>query len=49
MSKLACASHILVKTKPEADRVLARLANGDNFAKLAKTTSICPSAKRGVI
>jgi len=47
VSKTACASHILVKTKPEADRVLARLANGDNFAKLAKATSICPSAKKG--
>jgi hypothetical protein len=35
-----CVSHILVKTKPEADAVLARLKGGEDFAAVAKATSI---------
>ena len=35
-----CVSHILVKTKPEADAVLARLKGGEDFATVAKATSI---------
>ena len=47
MSKIACASHILLKTESEAFRAKTRLSKGENFAKLAKTLSQCPSAKRG--
>ncbi|MBN3563737.1 peptidylprolyl isomerase PpiC [Aliamphritea spongicola] len=43
----AAAIHILVKTKPEAEKILKQLEKGEDFAKLAKKHSICPSAKRG--
>ncbi|WP_271273088.1 peptidylprolyl isomerase [Aliamphritea hakodatensis] len=43
----ASAIHILVKTKPEAEKILKLLDKGEDFAKLAKKHSICPSAKRG--
>lgn len=46
MSKVK-ASHILCKTKPEADEVLQRLQTGESFESLAKNKSICPSGKRG--
>ena len=35
-----CLSHILVKTKPEADAALARLKAGEDFAAVAKSVSI---------
>jgi hypothetical protein len=35
-----CVAHILVKTKPEADSVLARLKGGEDFAAVAKAVSI---------
>ncbi|HYH48847.1 MAG TPA: peptidylprolyl isomerase [Acidimicrobiia bacterium] len=35
-----CVSHILVKTKPEADAVLTRLRNGEDFAAVARQVSI---------
>jgi PPIC-type PPIASE domain len=35
-----CVSHILVKTKPEADAVVARLKGGEDFAAVAKSVSI---------
>lgn len=49
MSKVnvACASHILLKTEAEARKVKSRLENGENFAKMAKAVSSCPSAKKG--
>jgi len=47
MAKVACASHILVKTKVEAEQVKAKLDNGENFAQLARKVSTCPSAKKG--
>lgn len=47
MSKLACASHILVKTQAEAEKLKGRLKQGENFAQLAKKFSTCPSAKKG--
>ena len=47
MSKLACASHILVKTKAEAEKIKSKLRNGENFAQIAKRYSSCPSAKQG--
>lgn len=43
----AAAIHILVKTKPEAEKILKQLEKGEDFAKLAKKHSICPSGKRG--
>ena len=42
------ASHILVKTEDEANKVLARLQKGEKFGDIAKAVSIDPgSAKNG--
>lgn len=41
------ASHILVKTEAEAKYILQMLNSGDDFAKLAKVYSTCPSGKAG--
>ena len=46
-AKIACARHILVKTKTEAEHLKTRLANGEDFGKLARKFSLCASAKRG--
>jgi hypothetical protein len=44
----ACASHILVDTKPQADAVEGRLAKGEDFGAVAKTDSKDPgSAQKG--
>lgn len=43
----ACARHILVKSKDEAENIKKQLAGGADFATLAKKYSICPSAKKG--
>jgi peptidyl-prolyl cis-trans isomerase C len=40
------AEHILLKTKDEADAVIADLSKGADFATLAKEKSIDPSAKQ---
>lgn len=40
----ALALHILVKTKPEAEKLLNQLNKGADFGKLAKQHSICPSS-----
>ncbi len=46
MSK-ACALHILVKTREEAEKLKQQLAKGADFSKLAKQHSLCPSGKKG--
>ena len=43
----ASACHILVKTKAEAESLKARLDKGEDFHKLAKQYSTCPSGKKG--
>jgi peptidyl-prolyl cis-trans isomerase C len=43
----ACARHILVKTKEEAEMLKKKLAGGADFANLAKKHSLCNSAKKG--
>ncbi len=41
------ARHILVKTKAEAEQIIAKLKKGADFATLAKEKSIDPSASNG--
>mmetsp|Transcript_20138 Transcript_20138/g.35796 ORF Transcript_20138/g.35796 Transcript_20138/m.35796 type:complete len:117 (-) Transcript_20138:170-520(-) len=43
----AAASHILVKTEEEANKLKERIAAGEEFADLAKEHSTCPSGKKG--
>lgn len=43
----ACARHILVKTKEEAEKIKKQLAGDADFASLAKKHSTCSSAKQG--
>jgi len=43
----ACACHILVKTKQEAEQLKGKLDNGADFHQLAKKFSTCPSGKKG--
>lgn len=43
----ACALHILVKTKEQADKLKQQLQKGADFGKLAKQHSLCPSGKKG--
>lgn len=43
----ACARHILVKTKEEAEKLKQLLEKGADFDKLAKQYSTCPSKKKG--
>jgi peptidyl-prolyl cis-trans isomerase C len=45
--KSAMAKHILVKTKPEAESIKEKLNQGEDFTKLAKKFSLCPTKKRG--
>ena len=44
---IACARHILVKTKDEAEILKKKLAGGAEFDILAKKHSLCNSAKNG--
>ncbi|KYK34379.1 MAG: peptidyl-prolyl cis-trans isomerase [Theionarchaea archaeon] len=41
------ASHILVKKRSQAEKILEELKKGASFAKLAQEYSECPSKKRG--
>ncbi|THB63589.1 MAG: peptidylprolyl isomerase [Spirochaetaceae bacterium] len=41
------ASHILVKDKALADRLLAQIKKGARFDSLAKEFSTCPSKSKG--
>ena len=43
----AIVRHILVKTREQAEQLKGQLANGADFAKLAKLHSTCNSAKKG--
>jgi peptidyl-prolyl cis-trans isomerase C len=47
MTTQARASHILVKTEEDAQRIMKRLADGEDFAAVAKRFSSCPSRKNG--
>ena len=41
------ASHILVKTRSEAEKLLGELKKGASFSTLAQQHSECPSRKKG--
>ncbi len=43
----AIVRHILVKDRELCEQLKTRLADGADFAKLAKQHSTCPSAKKG--
>jgi peptidyl-prolyl cis-trans isomerase C len=47
MALQARASHILVKTEEQANQILKRLADGEEFDKVARRFSSCPSGKNG--
>ncbi|MFH1641273.1 MAG: peptidylprolyl isomerase [Nanoarchaeota archaeon] len=41
------ASHILVKTEPEANIVFYDVTHNKDFSEVAKDKSLCPSKKKG--
>ena len=41
------ASHILVSSLEEANKVISELKNGKEFGELARKYSSCPSGKQG--
>ncbi len=41
------ASHILVQSKEEADKLRTDILNGKDFAKVAAEVSLCPSGHEG--
>jgi len=47
MAAQARASHILVKTEDQANQIMKRLTDGEEFAAVAKRFSSCPSGKNG--
>jgi peptidyl-prolyl cis-trans isomerase C len=47
MAAQARASHILVKTEDQANQIMKRLAEGEEFDKVARRFSSCPSGKNG--
>jgi peptidyl-prolyl cis-trans isomerase C len=47
MAAQARASHILVKTEQQAQQIMKRLTDGEEFAAVARRFSSCPSGKSG--
>jgi peptidyl-prolyl cis-trans isomerase C len=47
MTSQVKASHILVSSRKEADKVLNKLKAGARFEDLAKKHSSCPSGRKG--
>jgi peptidyl-prolyl cis-trans isomerase C len=47
MTTQARASHILVKTEADAQRIMKRIVDGEDFAAVARRFSSCPSGKNG--
>ena len=47
MAAQARASHILVKTEEQANQIMKRITDGEEFAAVAKRFSSCPSGKSG--
>ncbi len=45
MRKEVRASHILVKSREEAEKLRAEILNGKDFAKAAEEVSLCPSGR----
>ena len=41
------ASHILVKTEDEANKLYDEIINGRDFAEVAEEVSLCPSGQNG--
>ena len=41
------ASHILVEKHSQAQALISRIAEGEDFAKIARDYSTCPSKKKG--
>ncbi|OGI00737.1 MAG: peptidylprolyl isomerase [Candidatus Melainabacteria bacterium GWF2_37_15] len=41
------ASHLLVKTKEEVEKLRTDIINGKDFAEVAKEVSLCPSGQQG--
>lgn len=41
------ASHILVKTEEEANKLYEEISNGADFAEMAQEHSLCPSKRDG--
>ena len=47
MEKQVRASHILVETKEEAQKLREEILNGKNFEDVAAMVSMCPSGANG--
>ena len=47
MTTMVKASHLLVKTEEEALKLKEEIANGKEFAQVAKEVSLCPSGQNG--
>ena len=47
MVKSVNAAHILVPKEEEAQKIIARIAKGEDFEALAKRFSRCPSKSKG--
>lgn len=47
MSKQVRASHLLVESKDEAERLRSEIINGKEFEDVAALVSMCPSGAKG--